>query len=85
MEDIAHSNIKVYLSGVRQLHKTRGVSPPSLGNIPRFQQVLRGIRISQASKSPPPHQRLSIQLDTLHRIKREWESVSFIDENKSML
>ena len=84
MEGIAHSSIKVYLSGVRQLHITRGVSPPSQGNMPRLQQVLRGIRISQASKSPP-RRRLPIQPDTLRKIKRSWESASFIDEDKRML
>ena len=46
-DNVSHSTIKVYLSGVRQLHLKEGYKPLETGPMARLQQVLKGIRKSK--------------------------------------
>ena len=49
LKAISYNIIKVYLSAVRQFHVQQAHSPPDISQMPRLQQVLRGIKISGAS------------------------------------
>ena len=74
INDLSATTIKVYLSAVRQLHLARGHNPPDTSEMPRLQQVIRGIRISQAQQ---PHrtqrQRLPITPTILSDIYGQWQ------------
>ena len=71
LNDITVSTIKVYLSGVRQLHVQEGRPPPPTTEMARLMQVLRGIKISQAASHWPnlARQRLPITPEILRKVK----------------
>lgn len=70
-DNVSHGTIKVYLSGVRQLHLKEGYKPPETGVMARLQQVLKGIKIVQ-SKAIVPRQRNPITPAMLTRIRETW-------------
>ena len=83
--NIAHNSIKVYLAGVRQLHIRRGVRMPATVDMPRLNQVLRGIKICQSKAGGTTRQpRLPVTPDTLQKIKIAWEQEG-LDKDKIML
>ena len=75
INNISIGTIKVYLSAVRQLHIREGQSPPPIAEMARLNQVLRGIRIAQASDSQKAKakQRLPITPEILRQIKARWK------------
>ena len=87
IKHISASSLKVYLSAVHQLHLQHGCSPPAVGDMPRLQQVLRGIRISQA-KVPntrcPQRTRLPITPTLFRNIWQSWRG-SPMDHDKVLL
>ena len=87
MKRISASSLRVYLSAVRQLHLQQGCSPPAVGDMPRLQQVLRGIKISQAKAPNSPslqRTRLPITPTLLRNIRHSWMA-SPLDQDKVML
>lgn len=87
MERISANSLSVYLSAVRQLHLQHGFLPPAVGNMPRLQQVLRGIRISQArspNQSFLQKDRLPITPILLRNIRLSWSGHQ-LDQDKVML
>ena len=81
----SHSTIKVYLSAVRQLHVQRSQCMPTISAMPRLCQVLRGIKMVQASTGKAAqHQRLPVTPEILRRIKTAWENQG-LDIDKIML
>ena len=85
--NITHNTIKVYLAAVRQLHIQRDYKMPAIVDMPRLQQVLRGIKITQAAASEGAahnQSRLPITPEELLRIKTAWEHEG-IDFDKTML
>ena len=74
INDISAATIKVYLSAVRQLQLSRGQNPPDISEMPRLQQVMRGIKISQAGQAhKTPQQRLPITPTILEDIHTQWK------------
>ena len=73
LNNITVSTIKVYLSGVRQLHVREGQPPPPTTGMARLMQVLRGIKISQAASNRPARQRLPITPEILRQVKARWQ------------
>lgn len=75
MNNIASNTIKVYLSGVRQLHIRQGIPPPPpTAEMARLTQVLRGIKMTQAAeRRGAARQRLPITPDMLRQIKVRWQ------------
>ena len=67
--------IKVYLAGVRQLHIQEGLPPPPTSEMAKLAQVLRSIRISQATSNQPASakQRLPIAPEILQQVKAIWQ------------
>ena len=85
MNNVSWATLKVYLLAVRQLHISQGLTLPSMSEMEKLTQVLRGIRISQASKeTAAPRKRLPITPDLLHRIKAQWQAEG-ISYDKIML
>ena len=72
-KDISATTIKVYLSAVRQLHLSRNHSPPDIASMPCLQQVIRGIRISQAGLHSGKASRLPITPAILQSIRTQWQ------------
>ena len=54
LDHVSANLLKVYLSAIRQLHLQQGIPPPVVASMPRLQQVLRGIKISQARSPKTP-------------------------------
>ena len=73
LNNITVSTIKVYLSGVRQLHVREGRPPPPTTGMARLMQVLRGIKISQAASNRPARQRSPITPEILRQVKARWQ------------
>ena len=73
LNNITVSTIKVYLSGVHQLHVREGRPPPPTTGMARFMQVLRGIKISQAASNRPARQRSPITPEILRQVKARWQ------------
>ena len=85
LDNISANSIKVYLSAIRQLHIQRKLCPPPIGDMARLAQVLRGIKISQASANKlPTRQRSPMTPELLHKIKVAWQKYP-IDDEKIML
>ena len=75
IKNVSSGTIKVYLSAVRQLHIRKGKPPPPTADMARLNQVLRGVKIAQASDSQvaKAKQRLPITPDILRQIKGRWK------------
>ena len=75
LKNISANTIKVYLSGVRQLHLREGHPPPHTAEMAKLAQVLRGIKVSQASgsKLTTARQRLPITPEILRQVKGQWQ------------
>ena len=75
LNNISSNTIKVYLSGVRQLHIQDGLPPPPTTAMPKLAQVLKGIKTSQAETQPQSSwtQCLPITPEILCRIKAYWQ------------
>ena len=52
LNNISANSIKMYLLGVRQLHVREGLPPPCTADMAKLAQVMRGIKLIQASKRP---------------------------------
>ena len=71
--DISATTIKAYLSAVRQLHLSRNHSLPDIASMPCLQQVIGGIRISQAGLHSGKASRLPITPAVLQSIRTQWQ------------
>jgi hypothetical protein len=70
-QGLAHSTIKGYLSGIRQLHLLRYGVEPDIGNMPLLQAVLKGVKRLQAATVHRP--RLPITSAVLRSLRLAWE------------
>ena len=74
LHNISCNSIKVYLSGVRQLHVREGLPPPQISDMARLAQVLRGIKSSQATaRLQVDRHRLPNTSQILCRLKAHWK------------
>ena len=48
LANLAHSTIKCYLAAVRHLHIAEGAADPQISRMARLEQILRGIKLTQA-------------------------------------
>ena len=70
-EGLAHSTIKVYLSAIRNHHIATGHHQTFASQLtPRVEQVLQGVKRTQASQSAP-RVRLPITIQLMHKIRTE--------------
>ena len=71
-EGLAYSSIRTYLSGVRQVQIAAGYPDPSIVQMPRLHQVIKGIRVLVASSGKAPRPRLPITPSILHKFRSVW-------------
>ena len=83
-ENICHSTIKCYLSAIRHLHVAEGVGDPHIHSMARLEQVLKGVKSTQARGGKQERRRLPITPDILLKVKQVWER-GVIDKDKAML
>jgi hypothetical protein len=68
---LAHSSIKGYLSGIRQLHLLQYGVEAGIGSMPLLHAVLQGVKRLQVT--PVRRSRLPITSSVLRLLKRAWE------------
>ena len=72
-EQLRHTTIKCYLSGVRHLHVAEGFGDPGISKMPRLEQVLKGIKSVQAKTTPrPEYMRMPITPELLKKMRQSW-------------
>ena len=71
--NVSHTFIKVYLSALRQFHIANEYPDPKIGDMPKMEQVLRGIKREQRKANPKTHNRLPTIPGILRRIQTIWE------------
>ena len=82
--NLAHSSVRVYMAAVRQLHVSNALPPPRTDDMPRLQQVLRGIKIVQGKQNATQlRHRRPISLEILQDIQALWAKQP--DQDKTML
>ena len=59
-QGLAHSTIRTYLSGVRQLQISHGFPELSFDKMPRLRQILKGVQVEQGKQGKSPRCRLPI-------------------------
>ena len=59
-QGLAHTSIRTYLSGVRQLQIAHGWKDPGIDQMPRLRQVLKGVKIERGKKGKPSRSRIPI-------------------------
>lgn len=72
-EGLAHTSIKTYLSGVRQIQIAHGLPDPSIQTMPRLRQIIRGVRVESGKAGRAPRTRLPITPAILQKMKTAWE------------
>ena len=53
-QGLAHSTIRTYLSGVRQLQIAHGFSDLGFDKMPRLRQILKGVQVEQGKYGKSP-------------------------------
>ena len=69
---LKHRTIKSYLSAIRFLHISEGLSDPFRAPLSRLHYVLRGVRRIESEKNTPCRECLPISPQLLLRIKSVW-------------
>lgn len=72
-ENLRHGTIKCYLSAIRHLHVAEGYGDPRVSSMARLEQVLKGIKMTQARKPGEKSLvRLPITPELLLKLKGSW-------------
>ena len=69
---LAHTSIRTYLSGVRQLQISHSFKDPRIDQMPRLQQILKGVKVERGKEGKAPHPCLPITPAILRKIKLIW-------------
>lgn len=85
MQNIAHSTIKCYLSAVRHLHIAEGLVDPKISSMARLEQVLRGVKSTQAKGLKRPRPRLPISIELLNKMRQQWQKEGGVKGDRLML
>ena len=72
-QGLAHTTIKTYLSGIRQLQVAHGFKDPCIDQMPRLRQILKGVKVECGKQGKASHSRLPI---TPSILKSVWMSES---------
>ena len=70
-ENLCHNTIKSYLAAIRHLHIAEGAGDPGMSNMPRLEQVVKGIKVTQVKEGKKVKARLPITPELL-RMKQAW-------------
>ena len=80
-QGLAHSTIKTYLSGVRQIQMAHGLQDPHIDQMARLRQVLKGVKIEAGNQGKPPRSRLPITPMILRKLKGVWLGIEHSADN----
>ena len=73
-DGLACSSIRTYLSGICQMQVAAGFQDPHFDQMPRLNQVLRGVKVQAAWAGKKPRPRLPITPSILCKIRGVWMS-----------
>ena len=80
-QGLAHSTIRTYISGIRQLQIAHGLPEPKVDSMPPLHKVLHGVQLDHSRHGRTIHSRLPITSAILKRLKLVWirdsERISF--------
>lgn len=79
-QGLAHSSIRTYLSGVRQLQISHGFKDVNFEQMPRLRQIIKGVQIEQGRQGRVSHPRLPITPSILRKLKLVWLSKKTIPD-----
>lgn len=71
-QGLAHSSIRTYLSGIRQLQIAHGFKDPAIDQMPRLHQILKGVKLERGKQGKPSRSRLPITPSILRKLKSIW-------------
>ena len=71
-QGLAHTSIRTYLSGVRQLQIAHGFKNPEIDQMPRLRQILKGVKVERGKEGKAPRPRLPITPSILRKLKAVW-------------
>ena len=71
-QGLAPKTIKLYLSAVRHLQVSMSISDPRMGDMPRLEQVVKGVKREYVRKNPDKRERLPITPKLLMLMKQVW-------------
>lgn len=71
-QGLAHSTIKTYLSGIRQVQIALGFPDVDHQAMPRLRQVLKGVQMTRGKEGRAPKPRLPITPSVLRKMKEVW-------------
>ena len=71
-QGLAHTSIRTYLSGVRQLQIAHGFKDPGIDQMPHLKQILRGVKAERGKEGKASHPRLPITPAILRKLKSIW-------------
>ena len=79
-QGLAHTSIKTYLSGIRQLQIAHGFKDPAIDQMPRLRQILKGVKVEHGKQGKPTKSRLPITPNILRKLKAVCTTSFFIHE-----
>ena len=59
-QGLAHTSIRTYLSGVRQLQIAHGLEDPKIDQMPRLRQILKGVKVERGKEGKASRPRMPI-------------------------
>ena len=71
-QGLAHTSIRTYLSGIRQVQIAHGFQDPAIDQMPRLRQILKGVKVECGKQGKAPRSRLPITPSILRRLKSTW-------------
>ena len=71
-QGLAHTSIRTYLSGVRQLQIAHGLEDPKIDQMPRLRQILKGVKVERGKEGKASRPRMPITPTILRKIKVIW-------------
>lgn len=75
-QGLSPKSIKAYLSAARHLQISMNMRDPKLGEMPKLEQVMKGVKREYAKKSPGKRVRLLVTPDILLKLRGVWEANS---------
>ena len=71
-QGLAPKTIKLYLSAVRHLQVSMSLTDPRMGDMPRLERVVKGVKREYVRKNPDKRERLPITPELLMLMKQVW-------------
>ena len=75
-QGLSPKSVKLYLSAVHHLQISLNFKDPKIGEMPKLEQVMRGVKREQAKCSPGKRTRLPITPEILLKLRGVWEASS---------